>query len=152
MPPADAGRAPGPPGEIATFQVLEDLRVDQAIADGVRGEFEKQVIRADCPSGRSLALVRKRPGDGRVRAPLLLVHGWGQNRYSWHLSERSFANYLASRGYDVFNLELTGHGRSKEFGTSPAHRFEDYVEDAASVVRAVHDECGGVPVFCQRQN
>jgi len=123
---------------VAVFDVVEDHRVDQAIAGGVRGVFDKQVVRATCPSGRALALVRKRLPDAPARAPVLLIHGWGQNRYTWHLSERSFSNFLASRGYDVFNLELTGHGRSKDFGTAPASRFEDYVEDAVAVARAVH--------------
>ncbi len=59
-----------------------------------------------------LAMVRKRASDGLgTRAPLLLVHGFGQNRYAWHLPSRSLANHLAAPGFDVFNLDLRGHGR-----------------------------------------
>lgn len=147
MPRAGGSAMTENPEGAAEFVVLEESIVDQAIADGRRADFRKQVIRADCPSGRALALVRKQAAAGSDRGPVLLIHGWGQNRYSWHLSERSFANYLADRGYDVFNLELTGHGRSKDFGTAPAERFEDYVQDACAVVRAVSRASSGGGVF-----
>jgi pimeloyl-ACP methyl ester carboxylesterase len=52
-----------------------------------------------------------------ARHPVLLVHGLAANRFSWDLDEeRSFATWLASRGFDVFVLELRGHGRSEKPG------------------------------------
>ena len=131
----------------ATLEILSAEVVDQAIADGRRGSFDKAVYRAVCPSGRSLGLVRKRLPGGQPRAPLVLIHGWGQNRYSWHLSERSFVNYLAERGFDVWNVDLTGHGRSRELGSEPPIRFEDYVQDGVDTALAVHAESASGPVF-----
>ena len=73
-----------------------------------------------------LAMIRKRhaplgggPALGGTLAPVLLVHGFGQNRYAWHLPARQLSNYLARAGFDVFNLDLRGHGRSRHLG---AHR------------------------------
>ena len=62
------------------------------------------------------------------RAAVLLIHGFAQNRFAWQLPGRSFPKYLAAQGYDVFNLELRGHGRSRDLGTSLPRRFEEYVE------------------------
>ena len=91
-----------------------------------------------------LAMVRKRlaavarPGAGGAgtasraaptKAPVLLVHGYGQNRYAWHLPLRSFANYLAAEGYDVFNLDLRGHGRSRYLGARPPKDLTEYVRE-----------------------
>ncbi len=142
---SDPTGSPLPPP--ARLTVTHQEVVEQAIEGPLRGTFTKEVFRVECPSGRSLALVRKRAVGAVIRAPLLLVHGWGQNRYSWHLSERSFVNYLASRGYDVFNLELTGHGRSKDFGTPPAQNFDEYVEDTVSVAEAVAGLSGSGKLF-----
>src|ERR1700740_2557021 len=99
-------------------------------------------------------MVRKRlsgaagAGGQGTRAPVLLVHGFGQNRYAWHLPSRSFANYLASAGYDVFNLDLRGHGRSRQLGAQPCTSAEDYVrEDLPSAVDEVRALSGGRSVF-----
>ncbi|MCO4773449.1 MAG: alpha/beta fold hydrolase [Deltaproteobacteria bacterium] len=118
-------------------ELVQQASVEQAI-DGRRyGRFDKEILRAVTPSGRALAVVRKRRTDVARRGAVLLVHGFAQNRYSWHLSTRSFVNYLADEGFDVFNLELTGHGRSREYGTTAASSFDDYVDDASSVVDSV---------------
>jgi pimeloyl-ACP methyl ester carboxylesterase len=112
--------------------------VEQAIDQQEWGRFRKDVVRADLPSGRVVAMVRKRPADRVPLGSVVLVHGFAQNRYSWHLSRRSFVNALADQGFDVWNLELTGHGRSREFGSGPARAFSDYVEDAASALPAIN--------------
>lgn len=78
-----------------------------------------------------LAMVRKRwaANDGGTRAPVLLVHGFGQNRYAWHLPSRSMVNYLARAGYDVFNVDLRGHGRSRGLGARACDRIDEYIEE-----------------------
>lgn len=65
-----------------------------------------------------LALHRFGSGDESTRRqPVLLVHGLAANRFSWDLDEeRSLASWLAARGFDVFVLELRGHGRSEKPG------------------------------------
>ncbi|MBI4950875.1 MAG: alpha/beta fold hydrolase [Myxococcales bacterium] len=120
------------------------------------------------PGDVPLALVRKRavltsaagggtpgagPTSGRGRtaptkAPVLLVHGYGQNRYAWHLPSRSFSNYLAAGGYDVFNLDLRGHGRSRYLGARPPKDLSEYVrEDLPAAVAEVRRLSGERPVF-----
>jgi polyhydroxyalkanoate synthase subunit PhaC len=131
----------GGPG--ARLELVQRTRVEQAIDRGRFGTFGKEILRACTVPGRTLGLVRKYRDDVPHRGVVLLVHGFAQNRYSWHLSSRSFVNYLADAGLDVFNLELTGHGRSREYGSAPARSFAEYVDDAASVVRSVQDYAGG---------
>ncbi|MCA9615898.1 MAG: alpha/beta fold hydrolase [Polyangiales bacterium] len=54
------------------------------------------------------------------RHPVVLIHGLAANRFTFDLDdERSFARHLAARGFDVFVLELRGHGRSEQPGTRP---------------------------------
>ena len=93
-----------------------------------------------------LAMVRKRAvvHEGGTRAPVLLIHGFGQNRYAWHLPSRSLANHLAVQGYDVFNLDLRGHGRSRHLSTTRSRGVECYVtEDLPSAVAEVTALSGG---------
>ena len=120
----------------AKLELVQRTRVEQAIEGSSFGTFGKEILRALTPQGRTLALVRKFRDDVPRRGAVLLVHGFAQNRYSWHLSTRSFVNYLADRGFDVYNLELTGHGRGREYGTSPARSFDHYVDDTAAVIEA----------------
>jgi len=75
-----------------------------------------------------LHAVRTRLPDGALHGPpVVLIHGFAQNRYSWHTSTRSMSAYLAQQGWDVWNLELRGHGRSRAAGHT--EQFSDYVED-----------------------
>jgi pimeloyl-ACP methyl ester carboxylesterase len=79
---------------------------------------------------------------------VLLVHGFGQNRYAWHLPSRSLANALAAAGYDVFNVDLRGHGRSRHLGARRPHGVDDYVrEDLPSAVEEVQALSGQRPVW-----
>src|SRR5690349_2969564 len=94
-------------------------------------------------------MVRKRAvGAGGTLAPVLLIHGFGQNRYAWHLPSRSLANHLARAGFDVFNLDLRGHGRSRHFGARRSRGIDDYVtEDLPSAVEEVYALSGKRPVY-----
>lgn len=135
------------PSPTAQLELLQRTRVEQAIDRQAFGQFGKELLRADTPSGRSLALVRKFRDDIPRTGAVLLIHGFAQNRYTWHLSTRSFVNYLADAGLDVYNLELTGHGRSRDYGTTPAGSFTEYVDDAASIVQAVVNWSGEDKLF-----
>src|SRR5206468_2476156 len=99
--------------------------------------FKKEVFEVRGPE--RLAVVRKRRAEGATLAPVLLVHGFGQNRYAWHMPERSFANYLADCGFDVFNVDLRGHGRSAELGRG------HFV--LGTGLRALHHTLGAVGMF-----
>jgi polyhydroxyalkanoate synthase len=124
---------------LSSLELLQRTAVEQAIDGADFGKFNKEILRARVASGRSLAIVRKYRDDLERRGVVVLIHGFAQNRYTWHLSTRSLVNYFADAGLDVYNLELTGHGRSREFGTAPANSFEEYVVDTASVIDAVSD-------------
>ena len=112
--------------------------VEQAIDAGEVGRFRKEVWAFE--SGVPLHLVRKTQESGPKRGPVVLVHGFAQNRYSWHTSTRSMANGLAQYGWDVYNLELRGHGRSRTRGGPNARRFSDYVEDLSRVAEHFNGE------------
>ena len=101
-------------------------------------------------SGRHpLGMVRKRlPPPAACRGAVVLVHGYGQNRYTWHSSRRSFANFLADDGWDVFNVDLRGHGRSRRFGAPFPRTMDDYiVEDMPLFVNEACELSGRDRVF-----
>ncbi|MGD0526383.1 MAG: alpha/beta fold hydrolase [Polyangiaceae bacterium] len=131
--------------------ILHGRIIEQRVDRDEVGTFRKEIVVTSSPV--PLAMVRKRLASpsGAVadtRAPVLLVHGFGQNRYAWHLPARSFANHLASAGFDVFNLDLRGHGRSRHFGGVRSHGVEDYVrEDLPAAVAEVRALSGGRPVW-----
>jgi polyhydroxyalkanoate synthase len=127
--------------------ILHGRIVDQVIDTGQTGSFVKEIVVTG--SRVPLAMVRKRAAcGGGTHAPVLLVHGFGQNRYAWHLPARSFANHLARAGFDVYNLDLRGHGRSRHFGAGRCRGIEDYVrEDLPAAVEEIQSLSGGQPVW-----
>jgi polyhydroxyalkanoate synthase subunit PhaC len=140
--------------------ILNQTRVEQVIDQDERGPFVKELVLVrfsapgpgkDGKGGREipLAMVRKRCAiKGGTRATVLLIHGYGQNRYAWHLPARSFSNYLARAGFDVFNLDLRGHGRSRHLGARwPGHVSEFVKEDVPAVVEEIQRLTGPRPVF-----
>lgn len=84
-----------------------------------------------------LTVTRLALPSGAHKPPVLLVHGFAQNRYTWHTRHRSPAAGLARAGFDVFNLELRGHGLSRFEGEAGAEAFADYVEDVRRTVEAL---------------
>jgi len=128
--------------------ILTSRITEQTVDRGERASFAKEVIvtRGSVP----LAMVRKRlaANAGGTRAPVLLVHGFGQNRYAWHLPSRSLANHLAKAGFDVFNLDLRGHGRSRHFGAKRCTSVSDYfLEDLPAAVEEVLSLSGQRPIW-----
>ena len=128
--------------------ILFARQVDQTIDGRERETFVKEVVvtRGAVP----LAMIRKRlaRNGGGTRGTILLVHGFGQNRYAWHLPSRSFVNYLAKAGYDVFNLDLRGHGRSRHFGSRRSSSVADYVdEDLPNAVEEIQSIVGPKKIF-----
>lgn len=97
--------------------IVEDAEVSQRIDGDALHPFRKEVVRLLGEPPRFMVRKRSLSPDAPLRNhPVLLLHGFGQNRRAWHLTERSFANHLAAAGFDVFNTELRGHGRSRRAG------------------------------------
>ncbi|HJL16317.1 MAG TPA: alpha/beta fold hydrolase [Sandaracinaceae bacterium LLY-WYZ-13_1] len=127
--------------------ILRTETVEQAI-DGVETRtFVKEVLMT--PGPHPLGMVRKRlPPPAPSRGAVILVHGYAQNRYTWHSSKRSFVNYLADDGWDVFNVDLRGHGRSRRFGAPFPRTMDDYIrEDLPLFVREARELSGQDRVF-----
>ena len=77
--------------------------------------YELEEIPVDTPDGWRLVITRYRPraqpfAQPLLGAPLLLVHGYTQNRRAWNVGE--FVKNMLYFGTDVYVLELRGHGRS----------------------------------------
>jgi polyhydroxyalkanoate synthase len=133
--------------------ILHGRVVEQVIDRGERGIFRKEILIT--PGKVPLAIVRKRRTGGPAReragdsqAAVLLIHGFGQNRYAWHLPSRSLANHLAREGFDVYNLDLRGHGRSRALGGRRSRGVFDYVEEDLPVaIEEVRRHAGKRPIF-----
>lgn len=77
--------------------------------------------------------------------PIVLCHGFGGNRFNFDLDEtHSLARHLADEGFDVWIVELRGHGRSRP-GPSPRRRrmakgwnMDDHIEkDVPAMLEAI---------------
>jgi len=128
--------------------ILSSRTVEQTIDRHDRATFVKEIV---VTKGRvPIAMVRKRLADhgGATRAPVLLVHGFSQNRFAWHLPARSLANHFARAGYDTFNIDLRGHGRSRSLGAPLPRTIDDYVtEDIPDAISEITTHSGGRPVY-----
>lgn len=133
------------PCEVAL--ILRTETVEQIIDGREKRTFIKQVLMAAGP--HPLGMVRKRlPPPAHSRGAVVLVHGYAQNRYTWHSSRRSFVNFLADDGWDVFNVDLRGHGRSRRFGAPYPQSLDDYIqEDLPAFVREVKALTGQEKIF-----
>jgi pimeloyl-ACP methyl ester carboxylesterase len=128
------------------MKLLSKETVAQRVTPGRIRWFRKEVFEVRGP--QSLAVVRKRRPEGDEHPPVILVHGFGQNRYAWHIPERSMANYLADLGFDVFNVDLRGHGRSAQLGSKRSRGVDDYIRgDLPAVIDAVLALNGAERVF-----
>ncbi len=99
--------------------------------------------------GLRLSLARRLPRARPPRPqPLLLLHGFAQNRRCWSLTRRSLAAALVERGFEVFVAELRGHGRSGAAGSHVAASFEDLCErDLPALLAAISELRGDHPLF-----
>jgi len=148
------GRAGG-----ASRMILHSLVVEQAVDIDERAHFVKELVLAR--GVMPIAMVRKRavatdrrtsaePGDlaADTLAPVLMIHGYGQNRYAFHLPLRSMANHLARAGFDVFNVDLRGRGRSGHFGARRPRSVLDFIhEDVPAALDEIRALSGDRPVF-----
>lgn len=72
----------------------------------------------------------------KTHGAVLMVHGFAQNRFAWHIEGRSLANYVAEAGYDVFHIDLRGTRDSRKLGAKMPRSCYEYVEiDLCQAVR-----------------
>jgi pimeloyl-ACP methyl ester carboxylesterase len=131
-----------------------------------RNLYEFEEIPVDTADGWRLSLSRYRPKpqpfpQPLLGTPLLLVHGYTQNRRAWNVGE--FVKNMLYFGADLYLLELRGHGRSsveaqrrraREEGT-PLPRDIDYrwdldnylLDDLPAAVAAVKRSSGHKKIF-----
>lgn len=73
---------------------------------------------------------------------VILCHGFASNRYTFDLQpEVSVADFLATKGWDTWVLELRGSGKSKNSGppgTDDSWHFEDHIEDVRAIIEKVY--------------
>ena len=98
--------------------------------------------------GMNLIMTQKTPVDKKPKSHVMLVHGLGQNRYTWTLSKRSLENYLIANGFETFNIELRGHGLSRANGSDYPEEFETYLNyDMPAFMEAIVQLTKGRKVF-----
>jgi polyhydroxyalkanoate synthase len=117
------------------FTVHADETEEVHIHGGHNTELRQQTI--ELPGEAPLWIARTTLPNGPTRPKVILIHGFAQNRFSWHTQYRSMSGWLAERGWDVWNLELRGHGRSRRRGGSKTTQFSDYPADLNRLADAI---------------
>lgn len=119
---------------------LDDALIDEIIhGDAIRTLRVRQQRIEAVDGAPALAIERHTLPKGPTRPPVLLVHGFAQNRFTWRISQRSMSGFLAGLGHDVLNLELRGHGNSRAYGAGNAGAFPEYVDDVCRALQAVDE-------------
>jgi len=128
---------------------MRDRKVYSEIVNGNKTtEFHRHLHEIPTEDGMNLIMTHKLPVGKKSLAPVILVHGLGQNRYSWTLTKRSMENYFVSHGFETFNVELRGHGLSRANGCEVPTSFETYLfYDIPAVMKAVGEITGGRKAF-----
>lgn len=75
--------------------------------------------------------------ESEPKAFIFAIHGFAQNRHTWCLPQISFANYMASKGYDFLAVDLRGSGLSKDFGSPPPKSIDEYHNDCKRVISVI---------------
>ncbi len=96
-----------------------------------------ELFRVPTDDGNAIALGRYHPrGPRRFQEPVLLGHSLATNRFNLDFDERySVARHLAAKGFEVYVLELRGHGLA---GSATGSHFDVEVKyDVTAALRAV---------------
>ena len=84
-------------------------------------------------------------GPAPLKIPVLLIHGTWGNGGTWDFPGRSVMDYLATRGYDVYALDMRGMGHSDNPGYANID-ISSRVEDARAVAYQIRANTGQAPV------
>ncbi len=64
--------------------------------------------------------------------PILLVHGAWHGAWCW---QKNFIPYFVKNGFEVYAVDLRGHGNSRAIKSMRWNRISDYVDDVEAVAR-----------------
>lgn len=92
--------------------------------------------------GQRLFVQSWKPWDSQPRGRVLIVHGLGDHSNKYTHVARKFVN----AGYAVVAADAHGHGRSDGLRAYAA-RFDDYVEDAATVLNEATKRDKRLPTY-----
>jgi len=84
----------------------------------------------------NLEFLHERPGAQSKERPILFVHGKWQGAWCWR---EHFMPYFAQKGYDVYAINLRGHGGSEGRKKLRWHSIADYVEDVGWAVKQIEE-------------
>lgn len=127
--------------------VSEQIRTN-IVNNGQAVTYYRRIHEVTTADQMNLIMTRKTPVDTAPVGHVMLVHGLGQNRYTWTLTRRSLENYLVQNGFETFNIELRGHGMSRANGSGHPSYFDTYLNyDIPAVFDAVTEIAGGRKVF-----
>ena len=95
--------------------------------------YPDRIDRVSLPGGWVLCLEQHRPQQAR-RGVVVVCHGFAVNRFNLDLVEsHSLVRYLCRQGFEVWNVELRGSGRSRHPDVTARARaqwtFDDHVRD-----------------------
>ncbi len=123
---------------IDGYEVRDDQVLDEVEHGDVVVTVRRRLLGLPASGGGPPLAVEhsSAPGVGSGRPNVVLVHGLAQNKHTWRLSRRSFVAHLVRNGFDVWNVELRGHGDSRRLGARNATSIADYVHDATRVIAA----------------
>jgi poly[(R)-3-hydroxyalkanoate] polymerase subunit PhaC len=91
----------------------------------------------------SLALDYCSPAIGKTLPPIIMVHGYAQNRLTWHHDLQSLPRRLAQLGHPSYFMDLRGHGRSRTLSNVSARGYGDFIDqDLPAAVNFVRQHSG----------
>ncbi|RJP86270.1 MAG: alpha/beta fold hydrolase [Desulfobacteraceae bacterium] len=121
---------------------------NKIVNNGTTVSYYRAMHEVTTEDGMNLIMTQKTPLSRNPKGHIMLVHGLGQNRYTWTLSKRSLENYLISEGFETFNIELRGHGLSRANGSDYPEEFETYLNyDIPAFIDAISHLTNGKKVF-----
>jgi len=91
-----------------------------------------QTVKFDGVNGVTLVADEWNRGADGDRPTILLLHGGGQNRFSWHKTSQ----ILADQGYHVVALDTRGHGDSDR-APGADYAIETLTADAVAVIDTI---------------
>lgn len=75
--------------------------------------------------------------------PLLFIHGFSAG--AWMFAE-NYASFFNNKGYDVFALNLRGHGQSRGKETVNRASLQDYFQDLITAIKFVESTTQARPI------